>query len=555
MKKRITRSLLTIIALAISMPMAGNALAAPASFELDVKDLETAKPPAKPRRQPARTQRRDAVTHKETPQAEPSGEGIEKVTRYTVKPGDFLFKILIRDFGLSNAQAEAMIPGIQKLNKLPSATRLEVGQTILIPLARRSSGVMATAKAAPGSDANRPAEEPAPKVAPSPPAEVPQTSVAQPVSKPLPRTPAEETVATTAPKPPVAEEPQRSVPPPRPVPVAAELSFSTALLRLWEELIPGQAGVEPLTLNGKVLDPVNYPVLLAADGGKILIDLRGTLTPQTRNQLTQKFPDLRIVSRGEDRVKSFISSLVKMAEFARADENVSVDFGADPKLTVRADFKIARVPTTQRGPETVLLFLDDNGPCLPPHLRNYLTNKGYQVAEFCSATSSTFAEPGYDLRAIPSSSPCDMTISLLDALSIKLDRNRIVSGAMGSGTENRFSIRVEGYFEAGGKRFILNCSENDSYNYTLFRLLQLQGYGLVEPRDTDDFAAVTDRLLTELTYPHTFGRHELDYGKYRIGVTGFKVTRRDTSSGRLLITSRPSDPVFAHLLLLEPPAK
>ncbi|MRR38686.1 peptidoglycan-binding protein, partial [bacterium] len=93
---------------------------------------------------------------------------------------------------------------------------------------------------------------------------------------------------------------------------------------------------------------------------------------------------------------------------------------------------------------------------------------------------------------------------------------------------------------------------NDPYNYTLFRLLQVQGYGVIQPQDSDDVTAVTKRLLTELNYPHVFGRHELDYGQYRIAVTGFKVTRRDTATGRLMLTSRPSDSVFAELLRWAP---
>jgi hypothetical protein len=148
-----------------------------------------------------------------------------------------------------------------------------------------------------------------------------------------------------------------------------------------------------------------------------------------------------------------------------------------------------------------------------------------------------------------------MAASLLDTLSLQLDRNRIVSGTMGENSENRFSIRVEGYFESGGKRFILDCTGNDPYNYTLFRLLQVQGYGVIQPRDNDDFNALTMRLLTDLNYPHAFGRHELDYGRYRIAITGFKITRRGTSTGRLLLTSRPSDPVFADLLRWAPGEK
>lgn len=531
----------------------GAALAAPPSFELDLKDLETTKSSPKIRRQPARPPRKE-VSRETRPRPDaPAAESSGDYTRYTVRPGDFLFKILIRDFGLSNAQAEALIPEIQRLNRLPSATRLDVGQTILIPRHRRTSSVSTTTKAAPAPEEYRPLViPPAPSSSAAPPA-----SASAPPAPVIPQRPEPAAQAVVAPpEPPPASEPVREASPlARSTPSTAESSFSKTLIRLWEDLVPGQDRIEPLTVNGKVLDPADYPLLLAADGGLILVDLLDTLTPQLRSQVSQKYPGIRIVTRGKDSIRAFFSTLMRTAEFARIEENVTVDLGADPSLSVRADFRIVRLPTGRGGPETILFFVDDQSPCLPASLADYLHRKGYQVAQFCGPTEETFADPGFDLRAIPASTPCDMAVSLLDALSLKLDRNRIVSGTMGDNAENRFSIRVDGYFEAGGKRFILNCAGNDPYNYTLFRLLQFQGYGVIQPQENDDVNAVAKRLLTELNYPHVFGRHELDYGRYRIAITGFKVTRRETATGRLLLTSRPSDPVFADLLRWEPGEK
>lgn len=531
------------------------ALAAPPSFELELKDLETTKSSPKTRRQPVRTPRKESLREPKPqqtlPAAEPSGDYI----RYTVRPGDFLFKILIRDFGLSNAQAEALIPEIQRLNKLPSATRLDVGQTILIPRHRRIPSAAPAAKAVP-----TPAhEDNLPLVIPPAPSSIsPPVPVAAPPAPAAPQhvEPAAQIVTTPLQIPP-ASEPIREAAGShsQPAQSAADPSFSAALISLWDNLVPGQERIEPLTVNGKVLDPADYPLLLAADGGRILVDLRDTLTPQLRSQLSQKYPDIRIVARGKDSLRAFFSTLMKTAEFARFEENVTVNLGADPTLSVRADFRIVRLPTGRGGPETVLFFVDEQSQCLPASLIDYLHRKGYQVAQFCGSSGEAFTDPGYDLRSIPASAPCDMAVSLLDALSLKLDRNRIVSGTMGENAENRFSIRVDGYFEAGGKRFILTCAGNDPYNYTLFRLLQVQGYGIIQPQEHDDVNAVTTHLLTQLNYPYSFGRHELDYGRYRIAITGFKVTRRETATGRLLLTSQPSDPVFAELLRWAPGGK
>ncbi|AJE04457.1 LysM peptidoglycan-binding domain-containing protein [Geobacter pickeringii] len=521
----------------LSLCYGGLAGAAPPSFELDPRELESTAPPARPPKHPSARPHR-TPTDKGGDAAQPSApEGNETLTRYTVKPGDFLFKILMRDFGLSNAEAEALIPEVQRINHLTSATRLEVGRTLLIPRGRRKSVTPKVAKPAGSAPAPQPAAEPTPVATPpaAAPPQPPQQPVAEaprplPAALPLPAAPGE-----TATQPP--------------------LPFSVALLRIWEQLVPDQGRVEPITLNGRVLSPEDYPLLLAADGGKILVDVRGALNATTKGQLIQKHPDIRIVPRGKDSFKAFFADLLRTAEFARIDENVMVELGADPRLAILADFRITTLPDAGRGPESVLIFVNENEPCLPLPLKEYLNRRGYRVAELCQNEPVHSDEPGYDLRSLLPAAPCDMALSLMEILSLKLDRNRIVTGSMGQNAESRFSIRVDGQFESGGKRFILDCGESDSYNYTLYRLLQLQGYGIVQPQPKDDFATVTEKLLKELNYPYSFGRYDLDYGRYRISVTGFKITRKGDSPGRLLLTSKPSDPVFAELLQNAPRRK
>lgn len=538
----IIRSLLVGGTFSLLCTAVGTA-APPASFELDTKDLEISPAPSRqPRRQSAPPARKAQEREKSSLKAV-SPLDADGYTRYTVKPGDFLFKILMREFGLSNAAAEALIPEVQKLNRLPSATRLEVGHTILIPLSKRKSHPAPSTKSVPPKPL--PAEETAlPALltvpAPAPTSLQPSPADAAPVPPPAPLA-VEATPAAAA----------SSVAPIPPSPTRDEY-FAATLLKAWEELVPGQDRLEPLTVNGRALSRTETPVLLGADGSRILVDLRNSLSPQMRSQLIQKHPDIRIVSRGKENDRQFFASLLRTAEFARVEENAAIDLGADPKLNIRADFRIVRLPAASRGPETCLLFIGDESPCLPASLKDYLVRKGYQVIDLCRGTVDSHTDPGYDLHALPNGSSCDMTISLLDALSLRLERNRIVTGNMGAGTENRFSIRVEGYFEAAGKRFILDCGEGDSYNYTLFRLLQLQGYRIIQPRTNDDFATISEKLLKELNYPYSFGRHDLDYGRYRISVTGYKVTRRGDSTGRLILANRPSDPVFAELLKWAP---
>jgi LysM repeat protein len=102
-------------------------------FEIDLKELDkfksTAKPPAKHRKE---------SSHKPSPKRAESGQSPSSAVTYTVKPGDNLFKILMRDFGLSNREAELRIPELVRINNLSSSTNLTVGSKLVIPAERQA---------------------------------------------------------------------------------------------------------------------------------------------------------------------------------------------------------------------------------------------------------------------------------------------------------------------------------------------------------------------------------------------------------------------------------
>lgn len=533
----------------VTIPCAG---AAQTPFEIDLKELEPTAPTAKPSRKPASrpTRKPSGDDRKIEPSAEKDGDG--DVVRYTIKPGDFLFKILIRDFGLSNTEAEARIPHILKLNNISNIRKLDVGQTILIPTGKHAKITQpTTSRAAAATRQAVPAAKPVPATA-APTAKTPsQTASVQEVPPAEKITASTMQVKTTPPPQPATLQ---TPPTPTTAPSADALSVG-ALVQAWEQLVPGEEHAESIKLDGYPLDSSRYLLLPAADGGRILVDLHNSLPPGAKSLLAQKYPDVRLITRGKESLTQFISSLVRAAEFARVEENTDLDFGTDPKLTVHTDFRVLRLPTAARGPETVLFNVTPNGPCLPASVKDFLSRNGFIVAEYCPATADPFADSGFDFRTITDTAPCGMVDSLLDVLSIKLDRNRIISGSLGSNMDGRFSVRVEGYFEADGKRYILNCGENDSYNYTLFRLLGLEGYTILLPGEKDDFQAVASMTLSALKLPYNFGKHEFNYDHYSISLTGFKVSRRNNSSGRLLISNKTTMPAIVELLKWNPKVK
>jgi hypothetical protein len=111
--------------------------AAQSPFDIDVKELDQKNPPPAPKAEKKTTKKakrtapgavgdHNAKVHKET--ASETG-----YIRYTVKPGDHIFKILVGRLGMSNEAAERLIPEIIRINNISNIKTLTVGRTLLIP--------------------------------------------------------------------------------------------------------------------------------------------------------------------------------------------------------------------------------------------------------------------------------------------------------------------------------------------------------------------------------------------------------------------------------------
>lgn len=164
-------------------------------YDIDLKELDRSSTPppnkekkAKKKEAPARS----AMTSKGRHAV--SGEG--EYVRYTVKPGDHIFKILVVRFGLSNEAAEKLVPEIIRINEVPDIKKLTVGSTLLIPTGTHQARSARTHRH--GEPAATPAGAPSPATAPA----------AQPTPP-----------AVAAPQPPAAPVAPRELPPP-PAPVA-----------------------------------------------------------------------------------------------------------------------------------------------------------------------------------------------------------------------------------------------------------------------------------------------------------------------------------------------
>lgn len=124
------------------LSMSSQLHAAQPPFDIDLKELDRGTPAVSPKAEKKTTKNaKKPETKKAVPGAtsakgkahhEAAGSEADYV-RYTVKPGDHIFKILIVRFGMSNEAAEKLIPEIVRINNITNIKNLTVGRTLLIP--------------------------------------------------------------------------------------------------------------------------------------------------------------------------------------------------------------------------------------------------------------------------------------------------------------------------------------------------------------------------------------------------------------------------------------
>jgi hypothetical protein len=262
--------------------VAGEVRATQPSFELDLKELDAArKNAAKPVPRPVKAVPAPKLS---TPaKAAPAAEA-GTLQACTVKPGDNIFKILMRDFRLSNAEAERLIPEIVRLNRLQDIRRLTVGQTLLIPTSSAARSVVPVAVKQRPADNDSVPERQRPAAAQVP-ADPSQSGAAEPSGQ--------RSVAPEAQLEPVtstADAPEMTVaahPPPAMVPVGTVLAVAVnggdplgIFLRLAEVLqiriLPNQV----IESRGEKAEAFSIKVPLYGEGlGKRLIVAGGGQDP------------------------------------------------------------------------------------------------------------------------------------------------------------------------------------------------------------------------------------------------------------------------------------
>ncbi|MDD2308999.1 MAG: LysM domain-containing protein [Desulfuromonadaceae bacterium] len=432
-----------------------------------------------------------------------------KGSLYTVKAGDHLFKILMRDYGLSNNEAESFIDEIRRENNIYDIKRLKVGQKITIPPVRRHSdgtlnllqGVRIDDGRTPGSYA------------------VPKQSLK--LESPLPALSDQETVA-------MAHD-------------------------MWDRIIPSKKELQkPLALQtptfSLTLDPERYPTFARMDGGRIVLDQNGTIPPLVKSLIEEKVTSIRIITGGLPGTNRFMASLLEAAGFYSVEENFSMEFGVDPKLTIQTDFKVEKTAESLVSQDVTLV--NSGRTSIPPSIGEFLKKEGFSLYEPFASLKSFAPCDSRTIYSISSKSQPEAIDAILSAFSVSpvLDRSVDVFASDNNGIT--LSVKAERYFERGGQRYVVTSFDGDPINYTLFRILETKGYNVVIIEARDDFRKIAEKLISRMKMKGTFDQHTLlrDVSAgYSLKMSGFKLDDPLLPGGGIFLTDRMMDRIVRDL--------
>ena len=335
-----------------------------------------------------------------------------------------------------------------------------------------------------------------------------------------------------------------------PAAAAAELKTVRAL---WERLVPAPPSEGPLEIGSDsfslTLDPKLYQVMPAADGGRIIIDANRTIPPLVRTLIAEKDPGLRIVSEAPADGKRFYTQLLRSAGFYSVEPDFTMHFGDDPRLSVRADFRLERTPDSLLRNEAVLLYTGAGRYALPPSLQGYLGSAGFQVVEPDLPQHDTPAGRNAFVQA-SAGSRFQVADTVLGALGVETESGKSVefSGWLSRGISLR--VRPDRFFTYRGRAYAVTVYDGNPASYTLTRLLETQGVTVVLLGEKDDFRAVTAKLLAALKLPARYDLHRLwplRETPYSVQMSGFLLS--EPESGRtLFLTDREVSPLVLDLI-------
>jgi len=426
---------------------------------------------------------------------------------HTVKSGDNLFKILIRDYGFSNEEADAVIDRICRENNIADIRRLKVGQKITIPSSRQmQAGTAKNSKSTLSNDTM-----------------------------------------------PVASRMQLSLQPHDAA--ISEQEASAQFQKVWDRVVPlgpGRSSADIIDSSkfSLTLDPKRFPTYATMDGGRILVDRNDSIPPLVKALIVEKNPTVRIVSESPLNGKRFLKEMLDSAGFYSVAEDFKMDFGSDPLLTIHSDFKV------EKSAESIVKFdvllMNAGQASYPRAIKDFLKNEGLTVYEpFALSRPASAAQKG-QFYQITSRNQTDIVDSLLASLSIQPEKNKRLDVFAADDNGISLSVKAERFFEKDGQRHVITRFDGDPITYTLFRILETKGYQTVILDKKDDFPKVAEKLLSRMRIHGVYERQNIDFdadANYSLQMSGIRLDGAGLPETGLFLTNLEMDSVVRNLLL------
>jgi hypothetical protein len=324
---------------------------------------------------------------------------------------------------------------------------------------------------------------------------------------------------------------------------------------LWGKLLPEAGTTAAYSMKGESfsldLDPKKYPVFTSYTGKKIVVENGSELSPFVKNLMEQREPGVKFVPFRPGEPRRFLGELLNSAGFFSVEENFSVSFGSDPKLTVNSDYKVEKdqESSLQNG---IFLLNAAHQSGYPGQLVEFLAEQGFNAVDLYPGRGDIAARSNHVVDIVTEDEPAAMVDRLLAALNLRYEKNKGVDILnLGNGGVG-LKVRAERYFEKNGEKYVIGVFNGDPENYTLLRLLESLHYNVVMLTPEDDFKRVSDMIISRLHIPLTYEMHELVAAgntPYSIEASGIMIDSGG-GRGRLFLTEKMPDPVIIELLKL-----
>lgn len=318
-----------------------------------------------------------------------------------------------------------------------------------------------------------------------------------------------------------------------------------AIRRFWATLIPDAAVTthKQLLLSSDTfelaIDPLRYPIMKTADNQLILLDADGSIPPLIKNLIMEKEPDIRVVSSQQSDGRRFLGDLLAAGGFYSVEENPIMQFGDDPQLRIRSDFKVEPTADSIINNEVILVNSASHG--VLPRLGDYMQSQGFKLMEPFAAQSATPLGLRHRIVTADNAEPSGMVDQILKTLAVPVEKKRRLELFRAHESGIGLSVAADHYFVYEGKQYVVANFNGDPVTYTLFRLLETKGYRVVILEPNDSFRSAASKLLARMDLPSSYGLHLLasdPTGRYSLEMSGFMLENAVPGGGSILLTDR-----------------